>query len=116
VLVATRQGRTPWEGSTRKQRLPPNWDTELKPAAQQRNPQRICHWCGNPDANDLDHLQRGDDHRIENLDWIHGRNDVLAGRSDRNCHGEKSGAEGAAAAAAKLRAQRRPPEPHPAFV
>lgn len=68
-----------------------------------------------PDGNDLDHIRAGDDHSQDNLDWIHGRNDVLNGRSQRNCHGEKSGREGAIAAAAAMRRQRRPEEPHPAF-
>lgn len=97
----------------------------MRPEATRLNPQHICHWCGLPDANDLDHKVAGDaicqqpvTHPQScqcNLDWIHGRNDVLAGRSVRNCHGEKTGSEGARAAAAHLRSQRRPPEPHPAF-
>lgn len=102
--------RTPWEGSTRKDRLPPNWHV-LRVEALRRNPSRVCHWCGLPGGNDLDHKIRGDDHRQENLDWIHGRGDVLAGRSVRNCHGEKSGAEGAAA---RPRLQ-RPDAEHPAL-
>jgi 5-methylcytosine-specific restriction protein A len=102
--------RTPWEGSTRRGRLPANWQG-LRAEALRRNPRRICHWCGGLGGYDLDHIVPGDDHRLENLDWIHGRGDVLAGRSKRNCHGEKSGAEGAAA---KPRLH-RPDDPHPAL-
>jgi len=120
------RGRAAWQCSTRKQRLPANWESELRPEAHRRNPTHVCHWCGLPDGNDLDHKQAGDDTCQDpqshpqpcqcNLDWTHGRNDVLAGRSPRNCHGEKSGREGAIAAAAAMRRQRRPEEPHPAFT
>ncbi len=99
-----------WAGSTRNSRLPENWG-ELRAEAHRRNPEHICHWCGEPGGSDLDHKVPGDDHRQENLDWIHSRADYLAGRSKRNCHGQKSGAEGAAARAVG----RQPPEPHPAF-
>jgi 5-methylcytosine-specific restriction protein A len=113
--MATRPGRQPWAGSNRKQRLPANWDTELRPAAHERNPEHVCHWCGLPGGSDLDHKVAGDDHSLDNLDWIHGRTDFLEGRSTQNCHGAKSGREGAIAAAAAMRRQRRPEEPHPAF-
>lgn len=102
--------RQAWEGSTRKGRLPVDWPA-LRAAALRRNPGRVCHWCGLPGGHDLDHKQAGDDHSLDNLDWIHGRNDVLAGRSLRNCHGEKSGAEGAAARPRLY----RPDDPHPAL-
>lgn len=90
------RSRPAWEGSTRRERLPDNWD-ELRAEAHRLNPEHICHWCGDPGGSDLDHKQRGDDHRQENLDWIHNRGDYEAGRSRKNCHGQKTGAEGAAA-------------------
>jgi hypothetical protein len=102
--------RPAWRGSTRRQRLPANWD-ELKARALERNPAKVCHWCGRPGGGDLDHIVAGDDHRLENLDWIHGRRQFEAGVSERNCHGEKSGAEGAAA---RPRLH-RPAEVHPAL-
>lgn len=102
--------RRGWRYSDRKARLPDDWE-ERKRVALELNPERICHWCGGPGGHDLDHKQRGDDHRQENLDWIHGRGDFEAGRSRRNCHGEKTGAEGAAA---RPRLHRQP-EVHPAF-
>lgn len=71
--------------------------------------------CGQPGGDELDHKQRGDDHRQENLDWIHGWRYVQAmaaqGISVRNCHGEKSSAEGNAA---RPRLN-RPAEEHPAL-
>lgn len=100
-----------WQGSTRKQRLPDDWETRCKPQALERNPKRICHWCGVEGGDELDHIIPGDDHRQENLDWIHGWRAVRAGVSRRNCHGEKSSAEGNRA---KVR-ERRPPETHPAL-
>lgn len=109
--MPTRPGRAPWQGSTRRERLPDNWD-ELRAEAHRRNPKHICHWCGRPDGEELDHKQRGDDHRQDNLDWIHGRRSVEAGVSQRNCHGEKTGAEGAAA---RPRLH-RPREKHPGLL
>lgn len=116
----TGRTRPPWEGSNRRARLPANWP-ELRANAKKANPERICHWCSAPGGTTLDHKQRGDricqqpgQHRAGcqcNLDWIHDRQDVKAGRSKRNCHGEKTGAEGAAA---RTRIN-RPPETHPAL-
>lgn len=107
----TQRARPAWEGSTRRERLPANWG-ELRAAKDEENPEHVCHWCGDPGGSELDHKQRGDDHRLANLDWIHNRADFEAGRSRKNCHGEKTGAEGAAALAAR---RRRPEEPHAAL-
>jgi hypothetical protein len=116
----TERSRPAWEGSTRRQRLPDNWQ-ELRREAKRLNPDRICHWCTEPGGTTLDHKKRGDAICQEpgahargcqcNLDWIHDRQDVKAGRSTRNCHGEKTGAEGAAS---RTRLN-RPAEVHPAF-
>jgi 5-methylcytosine-specific restriction protein A len=116
--VAERQA---WEGSTRRSRLPANWYTELRPRAKRLNPQQICHKCGLPGGTTLDHKIRGDDncqrkgeHPADcqcNLDWIHDRQDVAAGRVAVSCHGRKTGAEGAAA----RQRINRDPEQHPAF-
>jgi hypothetical protein len=127
--MVDRRGRAAWQGSTRKQRLPDNWE-QLRANAAVLNPQRTCHWCLVPGGGDLDHKKAGDHicqqpgvHAADcqcNLDWIHGWNDVLAaraeGREQQNCHGKKSAREGAIASAAALRRQRRPEEPHPAFA
>lgn len=102
--------RPAWQGSNRASRLPANWPA-LRTEADRRNPRRICHWCGLPGGDELDHKIPGDDHRQENLDWIHGHRAVARGVSTRNCHGEKSSAEGAAARPS----ERRPAEAHPAL-
>ena len=118
--MAIARTRPAWEGSNRRERLPDNWD-ELRAEALRINPERICHWCGRPGGSDLDHKQRGD-HICQqpgihmpgcqcNLDWIHNRRDFEQGRSKTNCHGRKTGAEGAAA----RQPLNRPAEVHPAL-
>lgn len=90
-----------WEGSTRSRRLPPDW-----PARRQRVLARdrgVCHVCGLPGADEVDHVNAGDDHRDENLAAIHGR----------PCHATKSAREGNAARALRRVPRRRPAEPHP---
>lgn len=98
-----------WSGSTRRSRLPADWETRCRPEARRRNPLQICHWCGKPGGDELDHIIPGDDHRQENLDWIHGWRAVKAGVVEVNCHGAKTAAE---AAAARPR-EKRPKEVHP---
>lgn len=113
--------RPGWRYSDRRERLPANWKTELRPRALELNPMQVCHVCGRPGGTSLDHKRRGDaicvNPRVHeprcqcNLDWIHDRQDVLAGRSKANCHGVKTGREGAGA---RQRINREP-EGHPAF-
>jgi 5-methylcytosine-specific restriction protein A len=95
-----------WVGSTRRKRLPGNW-AALRKAADRRNPRRVCHVCGAPGGDRLDHIEAGDVNRPENLDWIHDD-------TPPHCHRYKSSAEGNAARWAGP-SQRRPPEPHPAL-
>lgn len=112
--------RPAWEGSDRRERLPANWPA-LRAEAHRLNPEHVCHWCGDPGGSELDHKQRGDQicqqpgmHHPQcqcNLDWIHGRRDYEQHRSRRHCHGQKTGAEGAAA---RTRLN-RPAEVHPAL-
>ncbi len=104
--MAVKRNRPAWQGSDRRERLPVNWP-QLRANAHLLNPQHICHRCHLPGGSDLDHIQRGDQicqqpgrHVPDcqcNLDWIHGRRDFERHVSPRNCHGEKTGAEGAAA-------------------
>lgn len=96
--------RTAWEGSTRRRRLPANWDSELRPAVFARDGD-VCWWCGEPGADEIDHKKRGDDHRLENLGPIHGW------RTGRDCHKKKSSQEGHAARLTR----NRPPDVHPAL-
>lgn len=118
--MAVERTRPAWEGSDRRSRLPSDWD-ELRAEAARLNPERVCHWCGAPGGSDLDHKQRGDRRCQQpgvhaprcqcNLDWIHSRADYVAGRARKNCHGQKTGREGAAA-----RQRLIPPDPpHPAL-
>lgn len=97
--------RIPWEGSTRRSRLPANWNTELRPQVLTRDRHR-CQWRDRPDgevcgrlANQVDHIQPGDDHRLRNLQAL--------------CephHRTKTAREGNAARTPL----HRPPERHPA--
>lgn len=96
-----------WKGSGRKARLPSNWGSELRPAAHARNPEHICHLCGRPGGDTLDHKNPGDDHSLDNLDWVHDR-------LPPHCHRFKSSREGNAAQRENPRPGRtRPPEKHP---
>lgn len=82
-----------WRGSDRRERLPANWPTIRKRILKRDNYR--CRWrlttggrC-NDTATDVDHIERGDDHRDENLQSL--------------CeyhHRIKSGQEGAEARAA----------------
>lgn len=99
-----RDTRPAWRNSTRRARLPANWDSELRPAVFARDG-TICHWCGQPGADEIDHIIPGDDHSLDNLGPIHGW------RTQQRCHVHKSAAEGA------VRRPRlnRPEERHPAL-
>lgn len=79
-----------WEGSDRRKTLPRNWPS-LRKEATRLNPEHICHLCGKPGAEALDHVN-GDplDHRQANLDWIHDWRSVRAGASPVNCHQRKT--------------------------
>lgn len=101
-----------WPGSTRHRRLPSAWDRTR--ARILKRDHGICHVCHRRGADEVDHLDAGDDHRDSNLAAIH--NDP--------CHAQKSAAEGAASArgGAQAAARRallphastsRPAERHP---
>ncbi|NUK72110.1 HNH endonuclease [Streptomyces lunaelactis] len=93
-----------WKNSTRRSRLPPNWRA-LRAAAHRRNPGHLCHICGRPGGDALDHKQAGDNHSLDNLDWAHDQMPPY-------CHRYKSAAEGNAARPSA----RRPPERHPGLL
>ncbi|MYY79777.1 MULTISPECIES: HNH endonuclease [unclassified Streptomyces] len=94
-----------WKGSTRRQRLPSNWASKIRPAAHARNPEHICHLCGQPGGDYLDHKKPGDDHSPDNLDWAHDR-------VPPHCHRYKSSREGLAARPRR----NRTPEAHPGLL
>lgn len=94
-----------WQGSTRRQRLPATWGREIVPRILARDG-GVCYLCGQPGADAVDHKNRGDDHRDENLAAVHDNNFP-------HCHRRKSSREGNAARAARQGAARHPGERHP---
>ncbi len=72
---------TGWEGSRRREELPPNWPT-LRAQVIERD-HGLCQWrmsdgsiCAE-DGTDVDHIRDRDDHRLRNLQllcsWHHDR-------------------------------------------
>lgn len=94
-----------WAGSTRRKRLPANWATEIVPRILARDG-GVCYLCGQLGADTVDHRQRGDDHRDQNLGAVHDLNPP-------HCHRRKSSQEGNAARAAHRGVQKHPGERHP---
>lgn len=96
---------SPFEGSDRRSRLPANWP-QIRAQVLRRDGHR-CQWlvpyrqqikCGAL-AREVDHVVRGDDHRLDNLQALCSYH-----------HRLKTGAEGGRAAA-EARLKRLPP-PH----
>lgn len=75
----------PWAGSTRRKRLPKNWN-RITRRILRRDP--MCKVCGVAPSVEVDHIQRGDDHSPGNLQGI-----------CKRCHAIKSSREGNAAKA-----------------
>lgn len=95
-----------WAGSRRRYELPPNWQSQIRPAILQRDGHR-CRGldgkhCGRP-ATDVDHIGDRDDHRPENLQAL-----------CADCHAVKSSREGNAARWAVR--EQRPGERHPGLI
>lgn len=91
-----------WQGSTRSGRLPTNWRTEIRPTVFATYG-TSCHVCGRPGADEVDHLNPGDDHSLANLRPIH----------RQPCHARKSASEGGRAHAARQKLRYRPQPKHP---
>jgi 5-methylcytosine-specific restriction protein A len=91
TATATRRGRCAdhqlpyWQGSTRKARLPADWQTRRLIVL--RRDSGICWVCGRPGADEVDHRTPGDDHHLDNLAPIHQNVEPY-------CHRAKSSAEG----------------------
>lgn len=92
----------PWDGSTRRARLPKDWPRRVE-LVLARDP--ICEECGVALSTQCDHVEPGDDHRLTNLQ----------GLCDP-CHAKKSAREGVAARSARRANRRRPLEAHPGRV
>ncbi|MFF3190542.1 HNH endonuclease [Streptomyces misionensis] len=96
-----------WEGSNRRNELPPNWHTVIRPAVLQRDEYRCRnridgYVCGRR-ANQVDHIGDKHDHRIEMLQAL-----------CEDCHNRKSSRQGNEARwAVKMR---RPAERHPGLL
>lgn len=102
-----------WSGSNRRNELPANWESEIRPAILMRDGYRCKHvrfdtdeLCGRY-ANEVDHIQGKWDHRPENLQAL--------------CHYhhlQKSGGEGgrASQAARRARSGRPAPRKHPGIL
>jgi 5-methylcytosine-specific restriction enzyme A len=96
-----------WEGSDRRDRLPSNW-SDLVRQVKARAGGR-CEWrlpktgarCPRP-GTDCDHKVPGDDHRLQNLQWLCAHH-----------HGQKSSREGLAARRSYSKAKPRKQERHP---
>lgn len=98
-----------WAGSTRRSRLPRNWDTDIRPRVLRRDGYR-CTWTEDGPrcrarATDVDHINPGDDHSLENLTSLCGPH-----------HAIKSAREGGRAAAARRAEAKLPAEPHPGML
>lgn len=93
-----------WDGSTRAKRLPPGWKRTVRRILKRDH--GICHVCGKPGADQVDHVNAGDDHSDANLAAIH----------YVPCHRDKSSSEGGRAAAAKRGSRFRPRERHPGLI
>ena len=99
--------RTPWQGSTRRKRLPKNWPQIV--AAIKRRDQGRCqatrhhpHCTGA--GTDVDHINGDDDHRLEALQLL-----------SAACHRAKTAREAAERNRARTAARTRP-EPHPGAI
>lgn len=94
-----------WSTSDRRHRLPSDWP-DLKARVKARARGRCeadrhdprCDGTGH----DADHIQPGDDHTLENLQWL-----------NTHCHRAKTARESAARNTAAAQLRKRPAESHP---
>jgi 5-methylcytosine-specific restriction endonuclease McrA len=88
-------------GSRRVDLLPPGRHAKVRPLVFATYGD-ICHLCGLPGADTVDHVRPGDDHGLANLRPAH----------DEPCHRRKCAQEGVQARARARESIRRPTEPH----
>jgi 5-methylcytosine-specific restriction protein A len=74
--------RVAWAGSTRRSRLPPDWERR-RLGILERDP--LCSVCHNAISVEVDHIEPGDNHDLDNLQGI-----------CASCHETKTQAEAAA--------------------
>ena len=73
-----------WIGSTRKERLPKDWNTRR--AIVLKRDKGVCYLCGGGGADTVDHIEAGDNHSLENLKAVHDR-------TPPHCHRYKTSLE-----------------------
>lgn len=92
------------DDSPRKARLPDDWELNYRKPVMRRA-KGLCQIKGPRcihRATQVDHIHRGDDHRLDNLQ-----------AACRSCHADKSAQEGVQARSTKKRSGLRSPERHP---
>lgn len=94
-----------WSSSDRRERLPANWQdirrqVRLRAHGRCEAEEHAPGCCG--DGSDADHKTPGDDHRLENLQWL-----------SAPCHRAKTTREATARNQARKQARLRPREQHP---
>lgn len=89
-----------WQGSTRRARLPSDWPKRV--AAVKRRARGRCEDKHHADGCDgigreCDHVQQGDDHSLNNLQWL-----------SSACHARKTRLDNGYVAALRVPAERHP--------
>ena len=97
-----------WATSNRASRLPKDWERR-KAAVKRRDHGRCQASKHNPrcdgQGTEVDHIHRGDDHRLENLELL-----------NHYCHQDKTNAENKARRQAWAAMKHRPAEKHPGAI
>lgn len=96
-----------WETSRRRELLPPDWSTVIRPAVLARDDHtcQLRYPSCQAKATDVDHMGDRTDHRLAMLQ-----------AACKRCHATKSAGEGGGAWAARRKQGRRPPEAHPGLT
>lgn len=92
-----------WAGSSRRNELPNDWYTRIRPMILERDGHR-CQACGRP-ATDVDHIGDKHDHRPANLQALCGW-----------CHKRKTSEQGNRSPNRQRIAETRPREQHPGLM
>lgn len=91
-----------WQGSTRRQRLPPDWQQRRISVLERDGHRCQLRYPGcQGRATDVDHIQHGDNHNLDNLQ-----------AACNPCHLAKTAREAAAARPT----EKRPREQHPGLI
>jgi 5-methylcytosine-specific restriction endonuclease McrA len=92
-----------WNTSNRRERLPHDWFSRIRPHILKRDPRcKLRYPSCTKVSTQVDHINRGDDHNYDNLQGVCAR-----------CHAVKSAREGRQAQLTRRQRRIRPPERHP---